>query len=214
MSVLNSFNREVEIAKFEIKDHFSFYKKWYVLLGILLLVGAIVGIVVGLSMKTNLTLAKVPEKLFVRFVQGELNVGSLFFMRIFSALGIAIVVWLCCLKSFLCPLGVALLVYRSFMLGVASVMLIALYNITGLINVLLVVVPCYFSLLFFLLTFLIVCINHCKLSKIYGGSVLSREFWCKNKKTLIIIGILSLVCVVLEIILLPILSSTLVIVKS
>ncbi len=213
MSVLSSLNREVEIIRLEIKDHFSFYKKWYIIFGVLLCVGFIAGAIIVFSMRGNLSLAKVPEKIFVKFVQGELNVGSLFFARLFSVMGLCVMLWLSCLRPYLGLFSVALLIYRSFMLGVTSVILIILFNVSGFINVLLIIVPCYISSLCLLAVFYVICLNHCRVSKVYGGSVCSREFWCGNKKIFAVIGCLVLVCILLEVILLPLLSSSLIVVK-
>ncbi len=210
----NVWHREADILRFELKEHFATYKKWYVVFGILLLIGLVAGIIVGISMRTNLTITKVPEKTFVNFVTGKSSIVGLFFSRLGSVVLLCVAIWLSCIRPWIGALGIALIVYRSFMLGVTSAMLVLLYNISGAINVLLIVIPCYMSLLCVLASFAIITMRYSASTKVYGGSVLSRDFWCIHKKPFIFLGMVILFTIVLELILLPLLSSTLLVINS
>ncbi len=204
-------SREIESLKYELKDHFLLYKKWYIFFSILVGLGLAIGIFVGFSMKTNLTLDKIPETLFVNFVEGKVGVANLVFSRIISMLLLVLGVWLSCFRPWLGLFGSIAIVYRSFVVGVTCACLIILYNVVGVLNVLLLVLPCYILFLLVLASFATICISFSFSSRIYGGNVLSVDFLCRNKKALFVLLILMFVCVVLELILLPILSSTLLI---
>ena len=204
-------SREIENLKFELKDHFLQYKKWYIFFSILVGLGLSIGLFVGFSMKTNLTLDKIPETLFVNFVEGKTGLISLVFLRIINMLLLLFGIWLSCFRPWLGLLGSIIIVYRSFVLGVTIASLIILYNVVGMLNIFLLVLPCYILFLFILASFATICISFSFASRSYGGSVLSINFLCRNKKALLVLLCLMLICVVLELILLPILSSTLLI---
>ncbi len=213
MNVGSLLRKNWEVLRFGIKDHLGMYKKWYILLIIVLLLAVTIGIVTGFSMK-EVSISKIPEKVYQNYILGKLNVTKLFFSRFFDIASLAMVVYISCFKRRLSIFGMGLLTYKAFTLGITISYLIQLYHIAGVINVLLVVLPCYVLSLLFLGVWFILCMRHCFTSSIYGGSVFSREFWCLHKSSSIFLLTGILLLLVLEVVLLPLLSSTLIVVKS
>ena len=213
MNILRAVNREIGVIKSDLKDHFSLYRKWYFLLIIVAIVAIIVGLIVGFSTK-DIVITKIPERLFVRFVTGDIGIGSLVLARIATSVVLLILIWLLCARPYLGLISVGIVVYRGFMLGLSSAMLISLFSVAGVLNILLVVVPCYLVMLAVLIAFCVLCLSYSFTSRIYGGCVCSGEFFCSQKKVLIVLGIMILIAVALELILLPLASSTLIVPKS
>ena len=66
MNVGSLLRKNWEVLRFGIKDHLSMYKKWYILLIIVLLLAVTIGIVTGFSMK-EVSISKIPEKVYQNY---------------------------------------------------------------------------------------------------------------------------------------------------
>ena len=127
---------------------------------------------------------------------------------------IGLLIFVSCLKKWLAPFGIVLLIYKAFSLGVTIALIILLFNVWGVLSVLFLIMPCYILLLILGGVWFEMCIRHCFTSYLYGGSVFSREFWCMHKRLIIFLLVCVAFLMVLEMIMLPLMSSTLLVVKS
>ena len=207
------FRRNFEVFILELKDHFTYHKKWYLFLGILLILSIIVGIITACAMK-EVSVSKIPDNVYQSYISGKSNIIKLAFGRLFNTLLLVLLILLLCFRREFALLSVGILCYRAFMLGVTITLVIRLFNVAGVLNVLLLIIPCYVLTLFLLVTWAILCIRYSFEAHSFGGGVFSREFWCMHKRTILILGLSILILAVLECLLLPMLSSTFLVSKT
>ena len=101
--------------------------------------GLIAGFIVGFSRAENLELNDLPDTILVAFINKDIAGASLFFSRFFAFLGLIILVWITNFKPFLCFITFIILLYRSFLIGINCAILIVLYQVGGIINVVLII---------------------------------------------------------------------------
>ena len=101
--------------------------------------------------------------------------------------------------------------YKGFNLGVTCAFLVILFSLGGVLNVVFVIIPCNLILLFILIGWSSVCLNYNFECRNFGGSILSKEFYCSIKLILYVFLIVLVLVCLLEILLLPWLSTAIII---
>lgn len=205
------FYRNFSNAKLEIAEHFCHHKWWYLLVSIFALIGLIIGLVTGFTIAPDATVSKIPDSIYLNYIQGNVSIFGVFFSRIFSVLAVFGLILITNFRPFVCFLNLILLVYRGFVVGATLSLLIVLFNVGGILNVVFIVIPCHFVLLFCVIAWSAVCMCYNIGSKSYGGCVFSRDFMCAHKQSLCVISIICFVAILLESLLLPWLTSAIII---
>ena len=203
--------RKFLTLKDSVKEHFGYYKKQYILLTVLLLSVFIIGIIVGAKRSVESDVQIIPDTMLVKYLTHHIDIGGLFLSRLFSIIGLLIIIWLLSFNRWTSLLSILILMYASFMVGSTIAMLLAMFKFTGLICVILIYLPCHLVRLFCMLTFSIVCMRYKFENCNYGGSILSMDFFNIIKNVLLAIIISHLVSCLLELILLPWVGSAMII---
>lgn len=206
-----SFYRNISTAKIEFAEHFSQYKWWYVLLAVFSVLGLIIGLITGFSIAPDATISKIPDSIFLNFIEGNSSIFGVFFARLFSIIAMFGLIFIFNFKPFLCFLNFIFLIYRGFVLGATISLLIILFNIGGVLNVIFIVIPCHLVMLIALISWSSVCMSFCFSTKMFGGCIISKEFFCNNKSVIFVLAIICFIAVFIEALLLPWLTSTIVI---
>lgn len=191
-----------------IADHFARYKWIYLIFGAVCLTGLIAGFIVGFSRAENLELNDLPDTILVAFINKDIAGASLFFSRFFAFLGLIILVWITNFKPFLCFITFIILLYRSFLIGINCAILIVLYQVGGIINVVLIFLPVHLITLFALMIWCTICFYSNCAHKQLNYKVISVEFWSCSRLNLISVLLLIIVAYTLEAILMPYLTSS------
>lgn len=206
-----SFYRLWQTTKLCLKDHFCLYKKWYMVFLSLAVVALIIGFIAGIRIATSTDISKISDSILLNYLEGDISIFGVFFSRLFSLIGLFILIWATNCKPFLSFLSVIVIIYKSFTLGSTCSVLIAIFNVSGVINVIFLVFPCQLLFLLLLIGWASVCMSYNFSCKQYGGSIFSQEFFCKERVTFsVFLGILFIVTLI-EAILMPWLSAILVI---
>ena len=159
-----------------------------------------------------MSVSKIPEKVYLEYITGKSSIIKFIFGKLFGVLlSIALILVVCFRRelSFFC---VGIICYKAFLLGVTSAIVIKLFNVAGVLNVLLLL-PVVVLMVFLLCSWAILCMRYCLESRAYGGSVFSREFWCTNRRAILVISLCTCLLILLESLLMPLLSTTLIVPK-
>ncbi len=201
------FSRQSAMFKISICEHFAKYKWFYLILGSVCLAGLIIGFFVGFNRAENLKLDDLPDSVLLSYINKEIANTSVFFSRVFSFLGILILVWVTNCKPFLCFITFITILYRAFLIGINCSILIILYQVGGVINVVLIFLPVHLIVLFALLVWSSICLYSNFANKNLGYNILSVDFIRCKKTTFLIVVIIAVCAYALETILLPYLTS-------
>ena len=201
--------RRKSFFKYFVTDHISQYKWSYLLFGIIAVLGLIIGFVVGFNRADNFALKDLPDGVLVHFLNNKASAASVFFSRFFGFLGLCLLILCVNAKGFLCWISFFIFLYRSFLLGINSAILISLYKFGGVVNVVLIYFPVHLGALFLLLSLCVVCFVCCLRQKNTGYSVFSGYFFREHKMLMFLVICVAFVCFLVESIVLPHITSAL-----
>lgn len=134
--------------QFDVKDHISRFKIFYLgLLGVF-----VIGIAVGIFASGISGILFVDNALnyFYRLFNGGFNFFSHFLSRFLSNLLFVLIISVFSLHVFCFPLQVLYIFYRGFILGTACKTIVALFSFTGIINIIVIIVPMQIVIMFLL----------------------------------------------------------------
>ena len=188
---------------YSIKDHFRCYKKYYIVFSIIIAIGIITGAMTAFKYVGELEISHLNDKILVEFLRGNIGWFRLFLDRVVVVAFTCVLLFLFNLKKWLSPLGVLLLLYKAYVVGLNSAILIMIFNVSGIINVFIVLLPCNIIILFAFMGLCAVLTSYCFRMARYGDSVLSSQFWACNGKTVCVFFCLMLLGIILELIFLP-----------
>ena len=198
-------NRLLDTFKYNVYTHFCRYKFLYILTSILCLVFFIIGICVIFN-KTSLNIDDIADKTLLAFLTHDSGVFGMIFSRIFTFVLLALCIWLTNFRPLLCILSFIIIIYRSFIIGTTCALLIKLFQFGGIINVVIIYLPFNLISLFLLISCCNVCVYHNFQFKRYGKHIICREFIEEKQDYFFLLGIILLICTILEIILFSIFS--------
>ena len=124
---------------------------------------------------------------------------STFFTRLLSMLFIYLILFGTSYLSFLFPIAVIFLAYRSYLLGLNITLIIILHGFSGAIISILVALPCQLLALLILAVFYILLCRTTKDYKCFGGSRVNNQ---RLTLCLVTLGILAAICFIESILLL------------
>lgn len=205
------FYRNFSTAKIEIAEHFCDLKWWYICLAVFSILGIVIGMITGFTIAPDATVSKIPDSIFLNYIEGNVSIFGVFFSRVFSVLAMLGLIFLANCKPFLCVLNGIFLIYRGFVVGATTSLLIVLFNVGGILNVVFIVIPCHLILLLMLVSWSAVCMSYNFGTKVYGGCVISRDFFCNHKSAICCICSICFGAILIEALLLPWLTSAIII---
>lgn len=206
-----SFFRFVSSLSFGIKDSFCEHKKWYIVFGILIGLGFVLGLIAGIKIAPDASISKIPDSVLSNFLKGDTSLIGVFFARIFNCLCLFALILLTNFKPFTCVLTFIIIIYKSFCLGTVCAFLIAIYKVGGFINVLFLIFPTQLLLICAMSLFAVVCVDYNFMCRNYGGSIFCADFFVQCKPHIVFAVIITLISILLELILLPWLSTLLIV---
>lgn len=207
MARARNFSRSFGWIRISIGEHFAKYKWFYVILLSVCLVGLVAGFITGFRSAEDLTLVDLPDVTLVAFIKKDIANLSVFFSRIFAFLGLLILIWVSNCKKWLAFITFVVLLYRSFLVGVNCAMLIVLYQMGGIINVILIFFPFHLLALFALVCWSVVCLYGNLAQRSCGYSPLCGEFLKNNKMCLLTAFLIAFIAFFMEALLIPYLTA-------
>ncbi len=141
----------------------------------------------------------------------DVRTGTLtttFFSRLLSMFFVTLIVFGCSYAIYLCPLAIAILVYRAYLLGLNICLMIVFYGLSGVIVAIVVALPCQLLVLAIIGLFYCLMSKTFKEYKCFGGCRVPKQ---KSKLILCTLVMLLLLCV-LETILVALFSAKVILV--
>ena len=200
--------RRVYGVRQSISGHFSCYKVFYILLGVCALAGLILGLTSGFRYSGAVELEHLADNLLIKFIEKDISIISLFLSRFFIVVGLFALIWVANYKPWMCFVTPIIIIYRAFLLGLNCAVLIVLFKLGGVVNVLVVYIPCHFLTLFCLISWGSACMRQNIYTKHTLIGCYSTKFFSKMVTLLIICGAVVLFACTLEAILLPLLTAS------
>lgn len=195
----------VSSARYFISDAFRTSKLKLLLSLFLMFTSLVVGIIIAIKFSSGAGINLLKDYGLVDFVGSGVTTSC--FTRLFSIMLVMAVLFGCSYSTWLAPLALLLLCYRSYLLGLNLCLLFISYSFSGIIISFFIILPCQVIILFglaFYYFLLCKCSHDCKF---YGGRV-GRD---KLKITLIFFIIFLLLCI-LETLLLILFNANVIIV--
>ena len=193
--------------RFDIKDHFRKYKKYYFIFSIVLLIGLITGMLSGFKYGGDISIETFHDKVLVDFFCGRIGIFPMLLRRIFDFCILFFIIYLINLKRFLCFLNYIIITYQAYVLGINCAIFINLFNISGIINVFVVYLPCHLISLLALIGLATIFCSSCFNYKRFGENIFCSSFWQQNGRTVTFLLFISIFAFLIECILLPSLCS-------
>lgn len=197
------FKRQINEISFNLKDHFSKFKKMYIFLLLIMLIGLATGMLTAFKYTGDITITLLNDNALVGFLEGKVGAFNLLLKRIFAFCILFFIIFAINIKKFTCFLNFFLILYESYLLGLNCAIFIMLFNISGVINVFLVYLPCHLISLVALMGLSTIFCSSCFHLRKYRENIFSQFFWQENGRSIIIFLSISFIAFILEMILLP-----------
>lgn len=181
-----------------LKEHFSCHKWIYFILIVAAILGLLIGFVSASARMDDVALKDLPDVVLLKFVNKTISPLSFFFSRLFSFLGLFLLIYACGSVRFLCFVPFLLITYRAVFLAVNCSILVHLYKLGGILDVVLIFFPIHFLLLLTLLVWSCVCIRQSFVCKHTGVSVFSNRFLCEHKTCILFCLFVSFCLILIE----------------
>ena len=130
-------------------------------------IGVVIGLIIVFSNENYHLILSSRNKLLYSYINGSAEIGELFWGQLLKFLTPLILIFVCCLNMYLGVISFIFITYQSALLVLTSSALISLYGFSGVLNVLLVILP--INLLYFVLLGFFVVLN-------FKRSLLARRY--------------------------------------
>lgn len=200
---------------YRIKSDISFflsrYKKLLIILTLLVLFGLVVGIIAASKVSGNITIKNLLDKNLYNFLLGRKSNFGLFFSYLFSFLILAAIIIFLNFSPWMAIFSIAVLVFYSYFIAFNVTCIIVLYPLGGILNTVLIIIPCGCLLTFFLILMTAVAIKRAFLLKKYGGEYSQKCRTVNYTKIYSILILLSVVVLFIMCLLLPFAKATIIV---
>lgn len=143
-----------------------------IVLGFMILLGLLTGIFTAIKYANGAEILNFNDYGLTEYAKGNIASTEFFFKRMLSYSCFCLILLLCSFAGFLFPIGLFVVVYRSYLLGLNITLLLILYGLGGIFTAIIIILP--FQLLMLVLSCIFYClvrdrcINKKKFGKIYG----------------------------------------------
>ena len=192
-----------KISKYDIKIYLKKHAPLYISFLVCFLVGVLFGVVNSMSSESYLKLLTKDDKILFTFITGGIGSGSVFWKNLIAFITPAIIIFIINLNFYIGLLSYVFIAYQSSILMQTIFAVISTYGVSGVLNVLFVILPINLLYLAVLVFFSSACLKRSKLAfknKNWLYDIKSDEFlW-----SIIIALVLILVVCFIGVIIVPI----------
>lgn len=159
-------------ASAAVKDHFACHVRYYVVFGLV----AVIGIIIGITGANSLgVLATSADFKILIFKQVNINGSGIFGLLGKNMLILIIscsVVLAVNISAYFLPLGLVFVLYRGYVLGFNTLVIIKVYGTGGIFNVIIVYIPFQLVMLLCVLAASGICARRCIHNSRFGAFVI------------------------------------------
>lgn len=207
-----TFQRKFYYLKQQIIHHILTHKVYYIIGGICFLLGLVTGIFSAIKYANLVEVAHISDSVLISFLAGKTSIFGLFFARIVSYLFLTITIILISGVFFLIPVTYIILLYKSFISALTISFLIVLYGFSGVLLTIFVILPSLLLFYLALIALISTCVRRCLMCRKYGAVYFSDQVYFFPLKNIFAILLIMLVACIIEILFLPIISATFIII--
>lgn len=201
---------ELNRAKSKLREFFSLYKYYFLVLFLVVLLGFLTGIFTVNRYSGNIDVDNMVDKTLAGFIQGDTSNWSVFFNNLlYGSLCICVIVFFN-FKPFMSIFTIFILLYRSYVMAFMFMSFIILYSFAGAMNAILIIFPCDLMCLIIMCLFASLAIKKNFIIKKYGRS--PKNCYCNidYTKTYIILWIAFLCILLIKALMLPVIRFTII----
>lgn len=188
--------------KYAVIEFWQKNKFWIILLGSLMLIALLTGIFTSIKLYNLDNDISLDDYSVNTILNGNIYSFSYFLLRILSCLIIASLLYVFSLSKFTYFLGLALIIYRTYLVTLNCTFIIIKLGVGGIISSLLIVLPCQLLFLFVMCTLFIIFMDINKQKKQCG--VVDKS----SMNLMLVLLFLFLVIDIVEVVLLVIFKPT------
>lgn len=207
----SSVNRRIYRLKNKLSLYFNEYKFTVLICFIFLIIGASFGIFTAVKYSGEIELDNLADSNLVDFLKGDRGTMGLFFPYLFSFLFYCSVIIFINFKPFLSVITFLLLIIRSYLVAFDVTVIIILYGFTGILNVVLIILPCELMLLMILTIIAAVAIKRNINQKKFGPSFNCKPYMINYSKIFVILIIVGIILMLLKCLLMPLIRVTIIV---
>lgn len=197
-----SFSKNYSTFKYRALDSLRKNRKVAFFLILFSVIGLFTGIFAAIRYFNGFTIIDFNDFSVSAYLSGELGNSVLFYSRIFSTIAISIIIWISSISIFMLPVGLVIVIYRSYLLALNCTMIVLFNGLGGIISSLFIIFPCQIITMFLIILFVSYAFRYAYIKRRFG---LCNEF--KIWKKFIIFFVLILIVNLIETFLLFIFSS-------
>ncbi len=186
----------INFNKPDLKHYFKLNSIWYVSFFITVIVGLLVGIIISLSSDSYLKILSSENKVLYNVINGTLTFGEQFWKRLMSGILPLVIIFLLSLNYYSGLLSFVYICYQSSLLSMCSSALISVYGLSGVLNVVLLVLPLNLLYLCVIIFYTTTCLSRSYFAKRYkqfSYNFNDHCFWIKILAGFFCILVLSLI---------------------
>lgn len=188
------------ISSHDIKNHFKKNGNFY--FGFLgaILVGILIGITVIISSDSYVNVLSSSSKVLYSYINGTAHMGVIFWRNLVSFIVPMLLIFILNLNLFSGLISYIIVAYQSAMLLITSSALILIYGLSGVLNVLLILLPINMLYILALVYFSVVCLERGAVARAYKHFAYgfnSSSFWLKILAAFVMVLIITLVASIL-----------------
>ena len=137
-------------------------------LGFVLLVGFLTGIFTAIKYAGGCEILNFNDYGLTQFANGNIASSKLFFERLLSYTCFCAILLVCSLAPFLFPIGLFVIAFRSYLLGLNACLLIIMYGLGGIRTAIIIIIPAQIIMLALGCLFFCIVRNRAICKKKYG----------------------------------------------
>lgn len=191
---------------YRLKSSLSFfsskYQKWLIVLGMFLLFGIVIGVVTASKISGSITIKSLLDKNLYSFLAGKKTNIGLFFSYLFCFLVMFSIIIFFNFSPWLISLNILVIVFFGYFVSFNVTCIIVLYPLGGIINTVLIIIPCMLCLSFCILLLSAVAIHRNLCFKKFGRDcpACQNSSYLKTYTFIILatIGVLFLMCMLMS----------------
>lgn len=191
-----------KISVYDVKFYLKRHSLSYISFLVLLLVGVVFGVLIGLASDNYLKILNKENKVLYSIINGAFSSGSFFGKKLVQLIIPLIVIFLLNLNFYVGLLSYLIIAYQSGLLTLTIFAMVSVYRISGVLNVILIVVPINLVYLAIMIFFASACVARSRsafVAKNFTYGMKSTEFL----SVIVISVILVFVLVFVSVIVLP-----------
>ena len=205
-------HRKIYYNKQLLKQHLTTYKTYYLIGFICFVLGFTTGIFSAIKYANLVEVIDITDNVLISYLSREASIFGLFFSRVIAYLFLSLIIVIINGIIFFIPISYIILIYKSFLCALTISFLIILYGFSGILITIFVLLPSMLIYYFALIGLIGICAKRSLMCRKFGSIYFSDQICCFPIKTIFVILFVMFLACLIELLFLPIISVTFVLI--